>query len=264
MTVATTSRSLGELTSAEVATLLGPRSILCLPIGSIEQHGPHLPLNTDVVLAEEFTRRIMARWGAAYDLWQLPTVAVSLAREHEWAPGTLSLSLQTIAAMLRELARAIARATPTRNLAVINGHGGNRGVLEAVALDLRADFGLNACILHPAAWLVEEQAGFPDIHGGRNETSLMLAAAPHLVRVGQIAGLTTPSDPARARAAILDPAVTWAWTSEEKALADRGVIGEPGGASPELGERLFERVVAKAEGVFKLLLERETLARHSG
>jgi creatinine amidohydrolase/Fe(II)-dependent formamide hydrolase-like protein len=84
-------RSIGELTSPDVSKRLRTSSILCLPIGSIEQHGPHLPLKTDLVLAEEFTRRIIARWGDTYDLWQLPTQAVSLAREHEWEPCRLSL-----------------------------------------------------------------------------------------------------------------------------------------------------------------------------
>ena len=73
-------RLIGELTFEEISKLVRASSILCLPIGSIEQHGPHLPLNTDVVLAEELTRRIIARWGEALDLWQLPTMAISLAR----------------------------------------------------------------------------------------------------------------------------------------------------------------------------------------
>ena len=66
-------RLIGELTFQDISRVLKKSSILCLPIGSIEQHGPHLPLNTDVVLAEEFTRRIVARWGESLDLWQLPT-----------------------------------------------------------------------------------------------------------------------------------------------------------------------------------------------
>ena len=142
------SRLVGELTFQEIPKRLGAASILCLPIGSIEQHGPHLPLNTDAVLAEEFTRRIIARWVETYDLWQLPTLTVSLAREHEWAPGTLSLSIQGMTALVRDLGREIARGLPTRNLAIINGHGGNRGILEALAQDLRADFA-SQC-LHPS------------------------------------------------------------------------------------------------------------------
>src|SRR5471032_1475920 len=121
------SRIIGELTFSEITTFLSERSILCLPIGSIEQHGPHLPLNTDVVLAEEFSRRIVARWGESLDLWQLPTLSISLAREHEWAPGTMSLSIQGFTSFMRDLGREISRALPARNLAIINGHGGNRG-----------------------------------------------------------------------------------------------------------------------------------------
>jgi creatinine amidohydrolase/Fe(II)-dependent formamide hydrolase-like protein len=146
------SRSIGDLTSPEILRCLRASSIICMPIGSIEQHGPHLPLNTDAVLAEEFTRRIISRWGKAFDLWQLPSLMVSFAREHEWAPGTLSLSLQSMTMLIRDLGREIARSLPARNLVIINGHGGNRGILEALSQELRADFGLNVCVLHPAVW----------------------------------------------------------------------------------------------------------------
>src|SRR5512136_1955814 len=173
MAVDVRSRLIAELTSQEISRRLQPASILCLPIGSIEQHGPHLPLNTDVVLAEEFTRRIIARWGETYDLWQLPTLAVSLVREHQWAPGTLSLSIETMKLLLCELAREITRSLPVRNLTAINGHGGHRGILEALAQDLRADFGLNVCVLHPAVWAeVDPTAMIPEIHAGKNETSM--------------------------------------------------------------------------------------------
>src|SRR5437868_13653822 len=100
-------RSIGELTSPAIAGALKDTSILCLPLGAIEQHGPHLPLNTDVVVAERLTDRIVARWGEEFDLWQLPTMALGLSREHDWAPGTLSLSVQGFAGLLREIAREI-------------------------------------------------------------------------------------------------------------------------------------------------------------
>jgi creatinine amidohydrolase/Fe(II)-dependent formamide hydrolase-like protein len=253
---------IGELTFLDISKVLGASSILCLPIGSIEQHGPHLPLNTDVVLAEEFTRRIIARWGEALDLWQLPTLAVSLAREHEWAPGTLSLSIQGMTALIRDLGREIARALPARNLAVINGHGGNRGILEALAQDLRADFGLNVCVLHPAVWAeLDGNGAFPEIHGGKNETSMMLSVAPHLVRRDQIAQLKNAPDVDAVRKTILDQAVTWPWTTNDKAIADRGVIGDAHAASAEFGGRLLDHVAEMAGGALKKLVDHQRLAR---
>ena len=106
------SRSIGELTSPDIFRQLKNTSILCLPLGAIEQHGAHLPLNTDVVVAEGLTRRIIARWGDNFDLWQLPTLALGLSREHDWAPGTLSLSVQGFTALLRDLAGANVHAQP--------------------------------------------------------------------------------------------------------------------------------------------------------
>jgi creatinine amidohydrolase len=254
------SRLIGELTFPEISKFLRESSILCLPIGSIEQHGPHLPLNTDVVLAEGFTRLIIARWGESLDLWQLPTMSISLAREHEWAPGTMSLSIQGMTALVRDLGREIARALPTRTLVVINGHGGNKGILEALAQDLRADFGLNVCILHPAAWVEDDaNVAIPEIHGGKNETSMMLAIAPHLVRQDQIAQLKNPPGSEAIREAILDRAVSWPWTTDDKRIADMGVIGEAKAASAEFGERILGRMIEAAGVVLKKLSDQQRL-----
>jgi creatinine amidohydrolase/Fe(II)-dependent formamide hydrolase-like protein len=251
-------RAIGELTSTEIATHLNARSILCLPIGSIEQHGPHLPLNTDAVLAEELTRRIVARWAGSLDLWQLPALTIGLAREHEWAPGTLSLSVEGIIAVMRDLGRSIARALPTRNLAIINWHGGNRSILNVLIQDLRADFGLNICVLHPVIWAETMEAAptKPDIHGGKIEASLMLAIAPHLVRIDQIAQLKTQPDADAIRKTILDPAVSWPWTTDDKRIANTGVVGEAHAASAELGQRLLDHMTEMAGAALRQLLER--------
>jgi len=247
-------RLIGELTFQDVTQRINAASILCLPIGSIEQHGPHLPLNTDVVLAEGVTRLIVARWGEALDLWQLPTVSVSLAREHEWAAGTLSLSVQGMTAYLLDLGRSLARALPARNLLIVNGHGGNRGILEAVAQDLRADFGIRVCIVNPAA-MADNAAtsGAPDIHGGKIETSMMLAIAPHLVRGDRIAMLKNPPDDAAIRGAILQKGVTWPWTSNDKRIADTGVIGDPKAATAAFGQGLIDRVVEQTGDILRQL-----------
>src|SRR3954462_2638390 len=109
MTGSATRRLIGALTSQEVGSALRKSSILCLPMGSMEQHGPHLPLNTDAVLAEALTGRIVDRWGEQHDLWRLPPLSIGLSREHDWAAGTLSLSVSGMTAVLRDLCREIVR-----------------------------------------------------------------------------------------------------------------------------------------------------------
>ena len=255
-------RLIGELTFLEISKVLSESSILCLPIGSIEQHGPHLPLNTDVVLAEGFTGFIISRWGKEFDLWRLPTMSISLAREHEWAPGTMSLSIQGMTIFMRDLGREIVRALPARNLVVINGHGGNKGILEALAQDLRADFDLNVCILHPAALAeVNANSAIPEIHGGKNETSMMLAIAPQLVRRDLIAQLINSPDEEAISKTILQNKVTWPWTTDDRRLANMGVIGDAQSASAEFGQQMVDHVVETAGGVLKQLLDNQHFSR---
>jgi creatinine amidohydrolase len=254
-------RLIGDLTFPEVSARLKESSILCLPIGAIEQHGPHLPLDTDVIVAEELTRRIIARWGEAFDLWQLPTVSVSLSREHDWAPGTLSLTIQTFVALLRELARDIARALPARNLAIVNGHGGNRGVLDNLLHELRGDFGLNACVLHPFDLSkAKVSASGLDVHGGRSETSVMLVLRPQGVRRDLTAAASTPPDPATAAALIFDRGASFPWRTDDPRLTANGVIGEAEAATPELGQAIVDSVVEEAREVLRRLLENQRVA----
>jgi creatinine amidohydrolase len=259
--MAASSRRLIELTSAESARLISETSILCLPLGSIEQHGPHLPLNTDVVVAEGLTDAIVARWGEEFDLWQLPVVPVGLAREHDWAAGTLSLSIAGFIAHLRELAATLVRALPARNLLILNGHGGNRGVLETLLLELAGDFGLNACAIHPfdLAKVDRSVAAVPDVHGGRHETSVMLALAPDLVRRELAAEFDRKPD--AVRALIFDRGTSWPWRTDDPRLARDGVIGDAAAASAELGAAIIKSVVEEARAVLVLLRER---ALHPG
>jgi creatinine amidohydrolase len=257
--LASSPRSIGELTFPEISRKLKASSILCLPIGAIEQHGAHLPLNTDVIVAEEVTRALIARWGDQFDLWQLPTLAISLSREHDWAPGTLSLSVQTFAALLKETAREIVRALPARNLAIVNGHGGNRGILENLLHELHGDLELNACVIHPFDLArAATDAAVPDVHGGAGETSVMLALAPDLVRRDLIASAQPPA-PESVAALIFDRGVTWPWRTDDPRLARMGIIGDPSTASVERGRAMVERMVAEARGVFARLLENQSV-----
>ena len=250
------SRSLGDLTYLEVTQRLQKTSVLCLPVGAIEQHGAHLPLNTDVVVAEELTRRIVARWGDKFDLWQLPTVSLGLSREHDWAPGTLALTIENFVALLRNLAGEIVRALPARNLVIVNGHGGNRGVLENLLHELNGDFSLNACVLHPFD-LAQADTGGLDVHGGKSETSVMLAVAPQLVRRDRIARAGTPPDSVAIAALIFDRGASFPWRSDDPRLAAGGVIGAARAATPELGQSIIDAAVERSGGVLQRLLENQ-------
>ena len=255
-------RLVAELTFPEVGQRLKASSILVLPLGAIEQHGPHLPLNTDVIVAEELSRRIVVRWGDELDLWQLPTVSIGVSREHDWAPGTLSLSLTHFAAHIRELAREIARALPARNLVIVNGHGGNRGVLENLLRDFTGEFSLNACAIHPFDLAkVKAKSAAIDVHGGESETAVMLVLAPHLVRRAAIARGTTVADPAAAATLVFERGASFPWRSDDARLARQGVIGAAHLASPRLGRKIIDSVVAEAGRICRRLLENQARAR---
>jgi creatinine amidohydrolase len=249
-------RQIGALAFPEISRRLGEASILCLPIGAIEQHGPHLPLNTDVIIAEEITRRLLARWAEKFDLWQLPTISVGLSREHEWAPGTLSLSIASFTALMRDLGRSI-QNLPTRNLAIINGHGGNRGVLQNLVYELEGDFGLNTCVIHPLALAgIDAGSAVPEIHAGRDETSLMLALVPHAVRTEMIELLTGVPDAKAVNELVIEQGATWAWRSDDARIADQGVTGQPLDSSAELGNAIIESIIREAGPVFARLIGR--------
>ena len=150
-----------------------------LPVGSTEQHGPHLPLDTDSILAAHFARQI----AAALDAALLPTLHYGTSLEHTGFRGTISLHPETLMQVIRDLAAEVERQGFTAMI-VVNGHGGNH-CLVPVARDInRADRPLKILLVQPGAFcdpaLAREGRG-PDFHAGEWETSLMLAICPDLV-----------------------------------------------------------------------------------
>jgi creatinine amidohydrolase/Fe(II)-dependent formamide hydrolase-like protein len=245
---------IGHLVLGEVATTIQASSVLCLPMGSIEQHGPHLPLNTDCVIAEALTRRIVARWGDEHDLWQLPVVPVGLSREHAWAPGTLSFTVTGMTAYLRDLGSELVRSLPARNLLIVNGHGGNRGILEALTREMHADFGLNIATLHLGAIMSPNtRVEVPEIHAGRDETSVMLVLAPELVRRDAIATLKPSPADETTEALLFDPSASYPWSSDDPRLSAAGIMGDARGASVQYGEVIVACVVERAGAVIQRL-----------
>lgn len=238
------SRRLDQLRAPTVATRLTPASTIVVPVGAIEQHGPHLPLNTDLVIAEAVAAAAVDRVGDELDVWLLPALAYSKSNEHAWAPGSFWLSPTTLLAVLDDLGRSVA-LTPARRLVFLNGHGGNSALLAVANRELRLHHGLMTFLTHPGlppdqgGLSAEHEAGM-GVHAGHDETSLMLHLAPDLVDM-TAARRRVPEHLATNRYVRFGGPVAFGWLSDD--FADDGVIGDPTGATADHGRVLFEAAV---------------------
>mgnify|MGYP003311031973 CR=1 FL=1 len=119
---------LADITGPNIPEQISDESVILLPIGAIEQHGPHLPMSVDTVIAEETSNALLGSIGGEIDLWLLPTLSISKSNEHTWSPGTLSYSSTTMMSVLDDIAKCVA-TTAARRLVILNGHGGNTSLL---------------------------------------------------------------------------------------------------------------------------------------
>jgi creatinine amidohydrolase len=239
-------RAFADLRAPEIAEL-APRAIAVLPVGSAEQHGPHLPLSTDFVVADSLARDAVAGFGDEHDLLLLPSLAISKSNEHAWSPGTLWLSATTLLAVLDDIARCVA-TTPIRKLVFLNGHGGNSALLQVAARDLRLAHGLQTFVMHPS--VPPDQGGESPvaelgmgIHAGVEETSIMLHLRPDLVRL-DLGVRSVPDHLASFERVRFGGAVSFGWTSDD--FGTDGTLGDPTGATAERGEQRYAAMVAAA------------------
>ena len=229
-------RRLSELTATDVAGALTDTSILVLPVGAVEQHGPHLPLNTDLVIATACAEAVVERVGDELDLWLLEPLAYTKSNEHAGTPGTVWLGPETLLRVLDDVGRSVA-ATPARTLAFVNGHGGNSSLLNVACRELRLHHGLRTFLLHPV--VPPDQGGTSTadelgmgIHAGLGETSMMLHLRPDLVRMDR-ATRAVPEHLADNRHVRFGGSVTFGWLAAD--FGPTGVIGDPTGATAEIG-----------------------------
>ena len=234
------SRLWSELTSPVMRATDMARVIAVAPFAAIEQHGPHLPLGTDMFIMEGYLARVLQRLPADLPVLFLPIQAIGTSQEHSAFPGTLSLSDEAALRGWAALGESVARAG-CRKLVLLNSHGGNSALLDRLALDLRVRLNLLAVT---ASW---SRFGYPDglfsaqelmhgIHAGEVETSLMLAFRPDLVSMEQAenfepASLDFERDFAWLRTAR--PA-GFGWMAQD--LSSSGAAGNAARATAEKGE----------------------------
>ncbi|MFC0313311.1 mycofactocin biosynthesis peptidyl-dipeptidase MftE [Gordonia phosphorivorans] len=206
-----------RLASTVWPDLGGSAVTLVVPVGSLEQHGPHLPLDTDSRIAETVATRAVAALAVPGYLLA-PTVEYGASGEHEGFPGTISIGTQALTLLLVEFGRSACRWA--RRLVFVNAHGGNGAAVSAAVAQLRAES-------RDVGWF---PCAFPgaDAHAGRTETAVLLEISPERVRLDRAeAGNTAPI------AELLDDlrAVGVAGVSPN------GVLGDPSGADARAGAR---------------------------
>lgn len=198
-------------------------ALVLVPIGSTEQHGPHLPLSTDTVIAQAVAER--AAGALPVPALTAPAIPYGASGEHADFPGTISIGHEALRALIIETVRSL--ASWAGRVVFVNGHGGNAGALDAAVGRLRAEG-------HDVAWA---GCGVPggDAHAGFTETSVMLHLAPDLVRPSDAVGGDT-----RPLAELMPELVA----RGVRAVSPSGVLGDPAGASAEKGRDIVRAMAA--------------------
>ncbi|BAN02852.1 creatininase family protein [Ilumatobacter coccineus] len=238
------SRRLDELRAPDIDRLITRDSVFVQPLGAIEQHGPHLPFNTDLLVADRVADAAVRRVGAELDVWLLPPLAYTKSNEHAWSSGTIWLSATTLLAVLDDIGRCVAM-TDARKLVFMNGHGGNSALVGVANREIRLAHGLMTFLAHPG--VPPDQGGESGeselgmgIHGGIDETSLMLHLAPELVDMSTVTR-NVPESLARNEHVRFGGKVGFGWLSND--FGPDGHIGDPTGATAERGREIFDAAV---------------------
>lgn len=241
-----------DLTAAEIAALPAG-TVAVLPLGAVEQHGPHLPVSTDYVAATEAAAAavdIVVR-AATAPVVLLPGLAYTKSDEHHWSPGTIWLSWDTLMRTLVDIGRSLATSGITR-LLFVNGHGGNSALGQVACREIRKQFGLHTFFAHLSVPVDQGGDGSAadehgmGIHGGHNETSLMLHLRPELVHT-ELAVRRVPEELLDFELIGFGKPVSFGWTSDD--FGPDGHIGDPTGATAEFGKVLFDAAVERLAAV---------------
>ncbi len=239
-----------DLKSPDFARLDKARCIAVLPVAAIEQHGPHLPLNVDAMLVEGVIAAALPHVPANLPVLFLPTQSVGFSPEHTRFAGTLTLKAETIIQLWTELAESVAR-TGVKKLVLLNSHGGQVGLLDVVARDVRARLDM---LVYSVNWfnlpLLDEQGASVSarfsaeehrfgIHAGEIETSMMLALKPEQVDMAKAQVFHSTSQDRAEKFRILGDgrSAKLAWQMQD--YNPQGAVGNAAAATADKGRALL-------------------------
>jgi creatinine amidohydrolase len=232
-----------SLTTAGVRRAVADEPVVVLPLAAIEQHGPHLPLSTDLDIGMGLLASAFQLLPEDFPAWVLPPQAVGCSREHMRFPGTLSLEPELLTAVIYQLGAAVA-AAGVRRMVLCNSHGGNRQLLDAAGLRLREQHGLLVVkvsyfeLARPSTVDLPESEWRHGLHGGAVETAMMMHLRPELVRTGetrQVRSLGVDLEKTMNRLGAAG-AASFSWLAGD--LSGTGVMGDASLADEAMGQRL--------------------------
>lgn len=226
--------------------------VAVLPIGAVEQHGPHLPVGTDAYCAGALAARAMPLIQSPAQFFLLPTIVYALSVEHLHVPGTITLTPTTLLHMLCDIGESLIRLG-IQKLVVINGHGGNDHVLQLAGRTLRGK-GLFTYLVDGGAIRARLGAADYDVHADKTETSLMMALKPDLVHSELITPHLGGSIEKWRQSADMRGDLISCWYIED--ISVDGVVGDPSASSAAFGEAFLAR---QAEAIASALALAATL-----
>jgi creatinine amidohydrolase len=255
-------RNFAYLNWKQVEALPKESTLLILPTAAIEQHGHHLPLATDTLINNLLLGKALEKLPASLPVYALPPICYGKSNEHIGFPGTLSISAATFMAVVRDIGASLA-ASGFKKLVLYNTHGGNSSLVDVMARDLRAEFGLRTFALFGSGGItfdgVSAQEKAYGFHAGEIETAFLLSATPELVdttayTVNYIADIEKPE--------LLRPEnapATFAWLTRD--IAASGVMGDPRPATADNGARWVDMAATRIAAALEAMVRYENLYR---
>jgi creatinine amidohydrolase len=217
-------------------------TVIVLPTGATEQHGPHLPCAVDTVISAGVVGHALARLPESVPAYAMAPITYGKSEEHLHFPGTMTLSGETLLATMNEIGESVYRAG-FRKLLIVNGHGGQPQVMEMAARELRLRHGdfivvpsFTWRVPHVAGQYLSEREKKLAMHAGHAETALMLALAPDTVRMDHAVTNYPPEFPSKLLSPDGRPACAWS----ARDFGPSGVIGDPLPATAAQGQAILD------------------------
>lgn len=218
--------------------------VIVQPVGAIEQHGPHLPLIVDSAIGVGVLGKALEKLEPEIPAYALPPLYYGKSTEHLHFPGTITLSAQTLLAILNEMAESIYQAG-FRKLVLMNSHGGQPQVMEIAARDIHLKYGdfmvfplFTWRVPHITKELLAPKEALLGIHAGDAETSLMLSLLPDQVKMDK--AVAEYPDLPQDTLLSMEGRLPFAWATID--LSKTGVFGDPTVATKEKGDRILDSV----------------------